>query len=243
MLGLNNNEYTPGDIQENLEDGDMSPEDAALYGATLAQEAYRDGDLSRGEFQEYLDQARQVTVEGTGDVQIPDVDASVEDISAIDEIHSNQRSYENAREWVSGHEGMEQADILAVPGPQNIGVGANMADELGLEYAVMVAQDEDTKSLGPNADEESVVSVDYGGDDYDIELHGDAQDFEGKTTVVGGTTWGRNMTEADTFLDAPLNNSEHAFTAVEADRGIRETKEETGEKEGLTQTVKDALGF
>lgn len=240
MLGLSDNEYTVDDVQEKLEEGEMSAEDAALYGATLAQEAYRNGELSRGEFHEYLDQAEQATVEGYEDVELPDVDASVETLGALDEIHDNQNHYDKAREWVSGHEDLEGADLVAVTGPQNIGVGANMADELGLDYAVMVAQDEDTNSVGPNADEDSVVGVQYGSSTYDVEIHGDAEDFDGKTTVVAGTSWGRNMTEADSFTDAPKRNSEKMFSAVENDRAIREWGVE---RKGLTETVKEKLGF
>lgn len=239
MLGLSDNEYTAEDVRENLEEGEMSVENAALYGATLAQEAYRNGELDRGEFQKYLDQAEQATVDGYDSVELPDVDAAVERLSAVDEIHDSQQEYEQAREWVSGHEGLENADLVAIPGPQNIGVGANIADELGLDYAVMVAQDEDTKSVGPNADDDSVVSVSYGSSSYDVELHGDADDFEGKTTVIAGATWGRNMTEADTFLDAPSRNSEETFRAVEQDGAIMAETE----KKGLGQMVKEKLGF
>lgn len=242
MLGLDDNEYTAEDVRENLEEGEMSAEDAALYGATLAQEAYRNGDLSREEFHQYLDQAEQVTVDGQQDVELPDVDASVRYRSPIDEVHDSQDHYDRAREWVSGKEDLENADLVAVTGPQNIGVGANMADELGLEYTVMVAQDEDTGSLGPNADEDSVVGVQYGGSTTDVELHGGAESFDGKTTVVAGTSWGKNMSEADPFTDAPKNNSERMFSAVEHDRAVREWGVERDRK-SLTETVREKLGF
>lgn len=239
MLGLSDNKYTKENVQENLEEGEISAEDAALYGATLAQEAYRNGDLSRTEFQGYLDQAEQATVDGYEDVELPDVDASVEQLTAVDEIHDSQQEYDNAREWVSGHEGLESADLVAIPGPQNIGAGANMADELGLDYAVMVAQDEDSESVGPNADDKSVVGVEYGSNTSDVEIHGDAEDFDGKTTVVAGDTWGRNQTEVDAFTDAPGRNSDEFFTAVKQDRAIRERQE----KKSLTETVKDTLSL
>ncbi len=242
MLGLDGNEYTVEDVQRNLEEGDMSAEDAALYGATLAQEAYRNGDLSREEFHQYLDQAEQVTVDGQQDVELPDVDASVRYRSPIDEVHDSQEHYDRARDWVSGHEDLEEADLVAVTGPQNIGVGANMADELGLDYTVMVAQDEDTGSLGPNADEDSIVGVNYAGDTTDVELHGEAEDFEGKSTVVAGTSWGKNMSEADPFTDAPKRTSEKMWSAVEHDGGIREWGVERDRK-SLTETVKEKLGF
>lgn len=93
LLGPNDNEYTADDVRANLEEGDMSPEDAAIYGATLAQEAYRDGDMSRDEFQGYLDQAEEVALTGQGDVAIPGVDASVENLRTVDEIHSSQEEY------------------------------------------------------------------------------------------------------------------------------------------------------
>lgn len=239
LLGPNDNEYTADDVRANLEEGDMSPEDAAVYGATLAQEAYRDGDMSRDEFQGYLDQAEEVALTGQGDVAIPEVDASVENLRTVHEIHSSQEEYQRARDWVSGHEGMVQADLLVVPGPQNVAFGAHMADELGLDHSVMVAQDESTGSLGPNADQDSVVPVTYGDSIYEVELFGPHTDFDDEVTVVGGSTWGRNMTEADSFLDAPARNSDHAFTAVQDDGIIRET----GEKKSLTETVRETLGF
>ena len=239
LLGPNNNERTADDVRVNLEEGDMSPEDAAVYGATLAQEAYRNGDMSRDEFQDYLDQAEEVALSGQGDVAIPEVDASVENLRTVHDVYSSQQEYQRAREWVSGHEGLEQADLLAVPGPQNVAVGAHMADELGLDYSVMVAQDESTQSLGPNADQDSVVPVTYGDSIYDVEPFGPHSDFDGKVTVIGGSTWGRNMTEADSFLDAPARNSDHVFGAVQDDGTITEMRE----KKSLTQTVRETLGF
>lgn len=88
---------------------------------------------------------------------------------------------------------------MAVPGPQNLGVGVNMADELGIDYTLMVAEDKGTRSLGPNADPESVRRINYGTGNHGIELFG--PDLEDSVTAVGGYSWGRNMLEADTFID------------------------------------------
>lgn len=240
MLGQDNDKQTVGDVEEKLQEGEMSAEDAALYGATLAQEAYREGELSRGEFQKYLDQAEQATLDGYDNVELPDVDAAVEPITAVDEIHDSQQQYDKTREWVSGYEDLEGADLVVIPGPQNIRAGANVADELGLDYAVMVSQDEETETIGPNADEDSTVEVEYRSGTYDVELHGDAESLEGKNTVVAGSTWGRNMTEADSFTDAPKRNSEKMFSAVEQDGAIREWG---GEWKSLTETFREKLGF
>lgn len=49
-----------------------------MYSVTLAQVAYRNGDLRRKEFQEYMEQAEKVALKDYEDVTVPEVDASVE---------------------------------------------------------------------------------------------------------------------------------------------------------------------
>lgn len=233
LLGPNNNEFTADDVRANLDEGEIGAEEAAIYGVTLAQEAYRSGDFSRQEFHEYVDQAEEVALTGQGDVAIPEVDASVE---RLRKGHFN--SYGQAREAVADSESLQGVDLVAVPGPQNLGVGANMADELGVDYTLMIAEDEESNSLGPNVDSDSVRTIRYGQGGHDIELHGEG--IEDKVTAVGGFSWGRNMIEADSFYDAPKRRSDKAFRAVRDDGSVGG---EIGGGKTLGEFVKDTLGL
>ena len=233
LLGPNDNELTAGDLASNLEEGNMDSTEAAVYGATLAQEAYRNGDLSREEFNQYVNQAEEAALSESAEVTIPDVDASVEKLRG-----SHFDSYNQAREAVADSENLQQIDLVAVPGPQNLGVGVNMADELGVDYTLMMAEDQETNSLGPNADSDSVKTIRYGDSGHDIEIHG--SDIADKATAIGGASWGRNMIEADGFYDAPKRRSDQAFRAVLEDGSVGD---EIGASRTLSEMVKDALGL
>lgn len=233
LLGPTNNEFTADDVRANLEEGDMGREEAAIYGVTLAQEAYRNGDMTRDEFHKYVDQAEEVALTGQGDVAIPEVEASIEGLR-----RGHFDSYNQAREAVADAESLQEVDLVAVPGPQNLGVGVNMADELDTDYTLMIAEDKESNSLGPNVDSDSVKTIRYGKGGHDIELHGD--DIEDKVTAIGGASWGRNMIEADTFYDAPKRRSEKAFRAVMEDGSVGS---EIGAGRTFGEFVKDTLGL
>jgi hypothetical protein len=233
LLGPNRNKYTVDDMKENLDNGEMGEKEAAIYGVTLAQEAYRNGELSRDQFHDYIDQAEKVALTEDGDVTVPEVDASIE---RLDDGHFN--GYDEAREAVANEESLQNVDLVAVPGPQNLGVGVNMADELGVDYTLMVAEDEDKGTLGYNADGESVRTINYGPSDHDIELHG--EDLEGSVTAVGGHSWGRGMHEADPFYDGPDRLSDKAFRAVMEDGSVGD---EIGEEGNLIEFVREKIGF
>lgn len=220
-------------MRADLEEGEMGEEEAAVYGVTLAQEAYRNGDISRQEFHEYVDQAEEVALTGQGDVSVPEVDASIEGLR-----RGHFDSYDQARDAVAEAESLQGVDLVAIPGPQNLGVGVNMADELGVDYTLMIAEDEETGSLGPYVDSDSVSTISYGSSGHDIELHG--RDLEDSVTAIGGATWGRNMIEADTFIDAPKRNSDQAFRAVMEDGSVGN---EIRGGRTLGEFVKDTLGL